>query len=167
MSETSTASALLGLAEKSSFLYASSCMKMRKEPEGTIIISLERGDLLRASIERVAAENGIGCAEISAVGAVEDPELGYYDLDDKAYMRRIFPGRWELLTCDGNITLKDGKPFLHAHPTIAGRDFRAFGGHLFDASVAVVVELFMRPHAAPLKRIMCDEIGLPRWEPND
>lgn len=141
-------------------------MKHRTEHDGRMIVSLERGDALRASVEGLATRAGVVGAELSAIGAVEDPELGYYDLDAREYVRRTFPGRWELASFLGNLTLKERKPFLHAHVVISGRDFAAFGGHLFDAKVAVVVELFLRPLPRPLSRFECEEIGLARWEPD-
>lgn len=140
-------------------------MKYRKQ-EGVIIVSLEKGDSLRSMVEDLAAKLGIGGAEVSAVGAVEDADLGCYVLADKKYVRRGFAGILELVSLQGNLTIKDGKPFLHAHVAMSGEDFAVHGGHLFDAKVGVVVEMFIRPLAGPLQRIFCDEIGLARWEPN-
>jgi predicted DNA-binding protein with PD1-like motif len=141
-------------------------MKSRSEIGGRLIVSLERGDDLRQVVESLAAKAGVVAAELSAIGAVEDPELGFYDLTRKEYVRKPFPGIWELVSLQGNITLRDGKPFLHAHVAIGGADFRVFGGHLFEAKVGVVVEMFIVPIGRPLQRIPCDEIGLARWEPN-
>ena len=139
---------------------------MKTQQQGDVwVVSLERGDSMRASIEDWAKSNGIVCAQISGIGALEDAELGCYELTTKSYERRIFQGIWEVLTCDGNITLKDGAPFLHAHVAISGHDYITYGGHLFDAKVGVAVEMFIRPLEKPLHRFMCDDIGLPRWEP--
>jgi predicted DNA-binding protein with PD1-like motif len=141
-------------------------MKSRSETSGRLIVSLERGDDLRSVVESLAAKAGVVAAELSAIGAVENPELGFYDLERKEYVRKPFPGIWELVSLQGNITLRDGKPFLHAHAAIGGADFRVFGGHLFDAKIGVVVEMFVTPIGRPLLRIPCEEIGLARWEPD-
>ncbi len=142
-------------------------MKVHREKDGTFVVSLMRGETIRASIETLAVKEGIVGAQVSGIGAVEDPELGYYMLDKKEYAHHIFPGIFELLSFDGNVTLRDDRPFLHTHPIISGPDLKAFGGHFFDARVGVVVELFLTPLATPLRRIMCDEIGLARWEPGE
>jgi len=141
-------------------------MIARRQDDGLLIVSLERGDDLRGEIEALALREGIGGAEINAIGAIETPELGYYDLPTKTYLRRTFDGIYELLALQGNLTMRDGKPFLHAHVALGGRDFLALGGHLFDAKIGVVVEMFIRPTQSPLLRIPCDDIGLARWEPN-
>lgn len=48
---------------------------------------------------------------------------------------------------------------------LGGPDFRTLGGHLFQAKTGVVVEVFVTPLQDPLPRMLCEEIGLPRWEP--
>lgn len=58
-----------------------------------------------------------------------------------------------------------GVPFLHAHVTLGDPELGARVGHLFDAKVGVTVEMFLMPLATPLPRMMCEAIGLPRWEP--
>ncbi|HSD12069.1 MAG TPA: DUF296 domain-containing protein [Patescibacteria group bacterium] len=140
-------------------------MKTRRENDGTIIVNLERGEMLRAAVESLAAANGVVCARVAAIGALEAPELGYYRLDRKEYVRRTFPGILELVSLEGNLALREGKPFLHAHVSVSGEDFAAHGGHLFDARVGVVVEMFITPYATPLARVMRGDVGLACWEP--
>ncbi len=142
-------------------------MKWTTEDDGRVIVSLERGETLRDTIESLAAELGIQAARISAIGALENPELGCYELDDREYLHRTFEGIYELVSLEGNISLLDGEPFLHAHVAISGPDFQVQGGHLFDARVGVVVEMFVEPCDGPLPRMYCDAIGLARWEPGD
>jgi len=141
-------------------------MRYHKDSSGLIVVSLARGDQLRASIESLAAELGLVGAKFSAIGALEDPELGCYDLPTQSYDRRTFEGIYELLSLDGNISLLDGKPFLHVHAAISGHDYHTHGGHLFDSKVGVVLECFLEPLETPLPRLPCAAIGLARWEPS-
>jgi len=140
-------------------------MKAVRDTNGTWVISLEKGDMVRESIEGLAKEHDIRAAKISGIGAVERPILGSYDLPEKSYHRRTLPGIWELLTFAGNISLHEGVPFLHAHVTVSGHDLEVLGGHLFDARIAVVGEFFVEPLTVELPREQCDEIGLARWQP--
>jgi predicted DNA-binding protein with PD1-like motif len=140
-------------------------MKTRRDGNGLWVVLLERGDKVRESVEGFAAQVGLGGARISAIGALENPELAVYDLPQKKYYSRTFEGIFELLTADGNITLKDGRPFMHMHVAIGDHEYRVHGGHLKDAVVGVVVEMFMEPLAEPLSREMDEDIGLPSWAP--
>jgi len=139
-------------------------MQVRREANGLLVVNLTRGENIRAKVEEMAFKESIVGAEVSAIGAVANPELGYYKLDERDYIRRFFPGDWELLSLLGNITQKDGKPFLHAHASLSGKDFNVIGGHLFDARVAVVVEMLITRIGTPLRRVYCDDVGLHCWE---
>ncbi len=138
-------------------------MRIRQEKSGLLIVNLSRGESIRENVERLCEERGIHGARVEAIGGVEDPDLGCYELPDKKYLRRSFPGIWELLSLQGNIALKDGKPFLHAHVSLSGPDFMAFGGHLFDAKVGLVVEMCLSPLEA-IERKLDETIGLACWD---
>lgn len=140
-------------------------MKFRKEPSGLYVVSLERGESLRTTIESLCKQEGISGAKLDAIGAIKDPTLGFYRLDQKRYEQQGFTGVYELVSCAGNITLKDGEPFMHVHVGIGDHQYQLWGGHLFDAQVGVVVELFLQPLETPLPRMLCEDIGLSRWEP--
>ena len=140
-------------------------MKYHREADGRLVLSLARGDALRSNVETLCAAHGVQGARVSAIGALEDPEIGWWDLDNLKYHKQVFPGIWELLSLDGNVTMVDGKPYLHVHTAISGHDYAVKGGHLFDSKVGVVVEMFIEPVPTPLPRAFCDAIGLNRWEP--
>ncbi len=140
-------------------------MKMRRESNGIYVVSLERGDDLRSCVEKMALDADIVGGRVTAIGGVENPELGCYDLATKSYSRKTFNGIYELVSLDGNLTIKEGKPFLHVHAVISGADFVAYAGHLFDCKVGLVAEMFIDPLGAPLARLLCEDIGLSRWEP--
>ena len=98
-----------------------------------IYMTLAKGDLINKTFEEYAESNDIGCAWINGIGALENPEIGYYSLKDKTYHRKQFIGEYELTSLIGNISIKDGKPFSHTHITFSDTNYRVFGGHLFDA----------------------------------
>lgn len=129
---------------------------------GMHLLALEKGEPVNETIERFCEEQGIASAEVSAVGAIKDPVLGYYDLDAREYLWKTFAGNFELSLL-GNVSLKDGKHFLHAHPTISGRDLIAHMGHLKSGEVAVIMEVFIRPVEMPIERVFCKAISLPAW----
>lgn len=139
-------------------------MKARRDDTGIYIVHLERGDSVRKSLEGFATEHRIEGARVTAIGALENPELACFDLPTKTYDKRVFEGIYELLSGEGNIARHEGRPVLHMHVTISGHDYVAYGGHLNDATVGVVMEIFIDPLAAPLERGHCDATGLAVWQ---
>ncbi len=121
---------------------------------------LKRGEDLAAGITAYCDENRIRSAQVTGIGAVEDVELGFYDLEARTYLRRKLQGIYELLSLTGNITRVDGKAFLHAHAVLGARDYSCMGGHLFGARVAVTGEIVMVETHLALTRAMNEEVGL-------
>jgi len=126
-------------------------------------MTLAKGDNINKAFESFAEVKGVGCAWLNGIGALENPEIGYYSLEDKSYYRKIFKGEYELTSLIGNITLKEGKPFSHTHITFSDTEFRVFGGHLFNANITAAGEFIMQFGSDEINREMNAEIGLPLW----
>jgi predicted DNA-binding protein with PD1-like motif len=60
----------------------------------------------------------------------------------------------------GNITQKDGKPFLHVHGTFGRKDLSVLGGHIISASVFPILEVIMTPTRNSAFRRFDEELGL-------
>ena len=126
-------------------------------------MTLAKGDNINKTFESFAEVKGIGCAWLNGIGALENPEIGYYSLEDKSYYRKTFKGEYELTSLIGNITLKEGKPFSHTHITFSDTEFRVFGGHLFNANITAAGEFIMQFGSDEINREMNAKIGLPLW----
>ena len=137
-------------------------MKFRMD-KSRAYMTLAKGDNINKTFESFAEVKGVGCAWLNGIGALENPEIGYYSLEDKAYHRKTFKGEYELTSLIGNITLKEGKPFSHTHITFSDTEFRVFGGHLFNANITAAGEFIMQFGSDEINREMNAEIGLPLW----
>jgi len=137
-------------------------MKFRME-KSRAYMTLAKGDNINRTFESFAEVKGVGCAWLNGIGALENPEIGYYSLKDKFYYRKIFKGEYELTSLMGNITLKEGKPFSHTHITFSDTEFRVFGGHLFNANITAAGEFIMQFGSDEMNREMNAAIGLPLW----
>ena len=109
-----------------------------------VFVRLDKGSDLFGSLTEVAASLKWRCAHISGIGALKDTELGFLDTTKKDYIRKVFPDDAELLSLDGNLSYLDDKPFWHIHAVLGDRNFQCFGGHLFQATVAVTAEINVR-----------------------
>jgi predicted DNA-binding protein with PD1-like motif len=129
-----------------------------------ITVRLEIGEELNQSLLQLASEFEGKFATFSAIGAVSHLTLGYYTLSEKAYHWKEFSGEYEILGITGNISLLDGKPFVHMHGVFSGSDFAAFGGHIKDAVIGASCEIILSIHDTPLSRAFDDASGLKLWE---
>ena len=76
---------------------------------------------------RFCKENGIKNAKLSGIGAVKKTEIGAYDLPNKEYIKREYSEILELLSLEGNVALKDGEPFIHAHVVLSDHKMQTLG----------------------------------------
>lgn len=89
----------------------------------THVLALEIGEELVQSVLDYARQSKISAAAIQAIGAIRNFELGYYVLDQKQYLRKKVDEIAELISCSGNLAIKDDKPFVHVHVSAGLRDF--------------------------------------------
>ena len=122
--------------------------------EGGHLIRFEAGEKLPEALVAFCRERGIRAATASGLGALSDVELGYYDLQKKAYDRIVLPGSWELLSFSADVAAWEGDLFAHTHVVLSGPDFVARGGHLFEGTVSVTAEIRLWPIDQPLTREM-------------
>jgi predicted DNA-binding protein with PD1-like motif len=129
-----------------------------KTPTGYLVV-LRRGDNVIERLERLASEEKIPSASLTGIGFFREVTFGFYDFDKKAFDPQTF-NDVEAAGMSGSIAWKDGKPSIHAHATVAGRDFQAVGGHILAAEVGTgSCEITVIVHDAKLERKLDPEIG--------
>ncbi len=129
--------------------------------QGRLLIVIKKGEKLVERLTQLLEQKKIQGGMISGLGALTEVELGYYDLEEKNYIRQTFSGDdFELISLTGNLTLKDQRPYVHVHALLGRRDFSTFGGHLFEATVAVTTEVSVIPLGKMPIREMDQAIGL-------
>lgn len=140
-------------------------MLVFKSDDGTAaMIRLERGEDLYEGVSQAATDLGIEAGTVQVIGGLTHAKFAYYNQGTKQYEEHEFPGGSEIASCIGNISIKDGEPFLHAHLVVSGSDGRALGGHLLPGSKVFLAEVYLRRLGgeAPVRKV--DEtLGLPVW----
>ena len=128
--------------------------------KNSYIVHVEKGEKIVESLTNFCKQNNIHSAQLAGIGAVKNIDIGAYDIDTKDYIHRVFDEILELLSFQGNIALKDGEPFLHAHITLGNHDMEVFGGHLFEMEVAAVGEFIIHDFQNETHRKLNEDIGL-------
>lgn len=131
-----------------------------KQVDKTYFIFLEKDEPVMKTLTEFCRKNGIQNGEISGIGAVKNIEIGAFDPGSKSYIHKIFDKTHELISCMGNVTLKDEEPFIHAHITFGDHDMNVKGGHVFAMTVAVVGEFYIRNFDGSIHRELNGDIGL-------
>ena len=110
-------------------------------------------------IRSFVSDNGIRSGVFSVIGAVKSATIGYYDQEGREYREVTVEGPREIVNCSGNVCLRDGEPFIHAHVCLASDDGNAVGGHLIEMRV-FAAELYLRSFRNTIERVWDEESGL-------
>lgn len=126
--------------------------------------SLNKGDELIKGLTDVLKENKITSGIISGLGAVSQARIGYFNAQNKKYEDITLEQNLEILALNGNVSIKDSEIFAHLHVVLSGNDFKAFGGHLFDAVVYAFEFNIIPLEGSPYVRKYDDDTGLFIWK---
>ncbi|HET7686597.1 MAG TPA: DUF296 domain-containing protein [Candidatus Limnocylindria bacterium] len=134
------------------------------QPGRTLVGRLRTGSDLVEEIERTCAERGILAAHVTVVGAVTRAAFAYYDQAKQAYDELHSEAHHEIAGFIGNISLRDNKPFLHAHCSFGDASGGAVTGHLVRGTVVFVAEVTITEWTdLSLVRTHDEATGLALW----
>ncbi len=131
-----------------------------KKVSNGYIIRLEKGEEVIATLSNFTEKEKIPGGFLYGLGTVKDATLGYFDLEKKEYLKKTFNEEYELSSFVGNIYYFEGKPGVHAHVTLSGKDFNVIGGHLFSATITGTGEFFIYVSDDILERKKDSQTGL-------
>ena len=93
---------------------------------------LEDEDLLEA-ITQVATKSGIHAGLFFLIGTLKSAKLGFYQRGK--YLPIEIQKPLEIVSCLGNISLKEEKAFPHAHLAVSDEKGKVFGGHAMPGCI--------------------------------
>ena len=110
------------------------------------ILSLDNHVNIMEALAAFCKEKEIFCGKVSGLGAIGSATFRFLDPATKTYVDKTFEEQMEITNLTGNISRKDGIPYLHVHITASRRDYTCIGGHLLDARVNGACELFVEDY---------------------
>lgn len=124
----------------------------------TIVARCEKGEDLYTSLDRIAKENGIRSGFFQVIGAVSRAKIGVYK--DGSYVWTERNEQFEISSCSGNVTVKEGKPFVHCHIVLTNPKGETIGGHVGEGcAINPTAEIHLQVLADPIKRKQNPDTG--------
>ena len=141
-------------------------MKAAVKSEGRIMGRVPQGEDLLGYLNQVCLGENIEAGQVSAIGAVNKARIGFYDQTKQEYGFIDLDEPLEIVSLMGNVSLKDGKPFVHAHVVLGDHEGKLFGGHLAEGAPVFACEFIITKFSSnqAFVRGLDQGTGLPLWQ---
>lgn len=125
------------------------------------VLSIDNHEEIMEALTHFCKKQKIKAGEVSGLGAVSEATFRFLDPATKQYVDKTFQEQMEITNLTGNISEKDGEPYLHVHLTCSRRDYTCVGGHLLNARINGACELLVTDFGLTrLKRRFDGQTGL-------
>lgn len=124
------------------------------------------GDEPFAGLTAFAEKYHIQSAHFTGIGGFSDAKLAWFDLEKRMFRVNPVAQQVEVVSLIGDIALLEGKPQVHMHCVVALPDGTTRGGHVLDAHVNPLLEVFVTADPMPLVKKRDPSKGLTLIEPN-
>jgi len=124
----------------------------------------ENEDLLEAITHR-AKNSNITTGFFILIGVLKKAVVGFYRRGE--YQPIEIDGPLEILSCLGNISIREREPFVHAHISVANEKGESFGGHVLPGCIIAVTGgelIFVEAPDVKLQRKFDEKTKLYLWE---
>jgi len=143
-------------------------MMRKAKPREVFFGRLSHGDDLLEEISNLCLRENIQLGWVEALGAVKKARLAFYNQETHEYQFFQIDQPLEITKLGGNVSLKDGHPFIHAHITLSDKAGNAYGGHLAAGTVVFACEFKLEVFdGLSIKREFDEATGLPLWTMGD
>jgi uncharacterized protein len=123
-------------------------------------LRFESGEALAEPLLGWLGERHIGFATMTGLGAVKTATISYWNSGTETYEQHELDEQMEVVSLIGNASIKEYAPFTHIHVALGRRDLSIIGGHLNDLVVHPNLEVWVRPEADSVQRILDESCGL-------
>jgi predicted DNA-binding protein with PD1-like motif len=132
----------------------------------TYALVLSEGDDVWVALASFASDQKVQSAHFSAIGAVRDAEVAWFDEGRKEFKAMALHEQMEVVSLSGDMTLgSDGRPTVHTHVALARSDGAVWGGHLLAATVSPTLEVFVTAYPISLQKRLDPATGLQLIDP--
>lgn len=102
-----------------------------------------KGADLLGFLDAFVREKGIRAGVVGVIGVVARARVGFFDAETGQYVVTEADGHREIAACSGNVSLRDGRPAVHAHVVLSDDKGRATAGHLLEGTETHYAEFWV------------------------
>lgn len=130
---------------------------------GRYFMRLDPGEELVAALRQFAADEEVVGGFVQGLGSTSQAVMSWLDPESGEYVKRKFDEPMEVAALSGSISVaaEDGRAFVHLHGVLAPRELLAYAGHIHEARVGLVMELYVVTFPERLERHVLPDKAFP------
>lgn len=113
----------------------------RSSSQRVFEVRFSTGDEILSGLTDLAMKQHITSAYVTGIGGLSTGLLGWGDPSNGAFKKIPIDQKAEIVSLVGDISMRDGRPYVHLHGVVAFSDGSTRGGHVIEAQVAPVAEI--------------------------
>ncbi len=104
-------------------------------------------------------------AAFTVTGALVSVTLGNFDQQQHVYVTAVEDKPLSLVACQGNVSVRDKRPFVYVSAVLSDTDGQTIGGRLFTKTIVFAGEIDLQELTGPpLTRQYDAATGLLLWK---
>lgn len=135
-----------------------------KQKDNVYFIRLDKGENVLQVLEKFLDENNIKGGFFTGLGAINYLKLYFFNQKEKNFNEKVIEEDMEVTSLVGNITMNEGKPYIHSHIVVATKEFSSYSGHFKEGIVGATMEIVLIEKDVLVGRKFSEEIGLNLFE---
>lgn len=124
------------------------------------VVRIDKGEEVLQKLKEVCEKENIKLGGITGLGATDKVVLGLFDTEEKKYNKTTLTGPMEITSLIGNISISNGKCYLHCHINVCDKNMSVHGGHLNECYISATGEFIISAIDGEVERELSKEIGL-------
>ena len=136
---------------------------VESKPGKLVFARLVEGEDLLETVTKVAENTKVSMGWFFLIGTLKKANLGFFR--EGEYETTQMDQPLEIVSCLGNISIKENKTFAHAHISVSDEKGRVYGGHVMPGClIGVTGELvLMEADGVKIFRKFDERIKLYLW----
>ncbi|PIT98167.1 MAG: hypothetical protein COT71_02155 [Candidatus Andersenbacteria bacterium CG10_big_fil_rev_8_21_14_0_10_54_11] len=139
-------------------------MKVAGSDHGIEILSFPPGEEVIAALTAYCMNKAIHAGSFTALGAVREVILAWYDVSSKSYRTQHVQEKLEIAGVTGTISLHEEKLIVHAHGVFSDQQMHTMAGHINSMVVSGACELTLWRLKDTIMRTYNQTVGLALME---
>ncbi len=139
-------------------------MEYKNIDDTRILVRLDPGDEVVASLEAVAQKENIELAMVQGLGALNRVVMGVYDIAAQEFKATTLEGALEMISVTGTLDTMGTEHYSHFHISVGDENGRAYGGHLKEAVISATGEIIVTKMPGKIDRVKSEVTGLNIWK---